>query len=192
MIARTYCLEYGLSSIGLRYFSVYGPNEKHKGRFANNISQFIWEIAERRKSPLIYGDGSQTRDFTFVEDVVHANTLAMRKKQQKRSADNIDDRGYELPEYSIYNVGTGIEASFNGVVDLINKQLGSNIMPTYVENPINNYVRHTMADISLARSELGYEPKWPDVENGIKQLLSLQQSANPSSSSGSSYPSIRI
>jgi nucleoside-diphosphate-sugar epimerase len=65
-------------------------------------------------------------------------------------------------------------------------------MPTYVENPINNYVRHTMSDISLARSELGYEPKWPDVENGIKQLLSLQQSANPSSSSGSSYPSIRI
>ena len=192
MIARTYCLEYGLSSIGLRYFSVYGPNEKHKGRFANNISQFIWDIAERRKSPLIYGDGSQTRDFTFVEDVVHANILAMRKKQHKRSANNIDDRGYELPEYSIYNVGTGIQTSFNHVVDLINKQLGTNIMPTYVENPINNYVRHTMADISLARSELGYEPKWPDVENGIKQLLSLQQSANPSSSSGSSYLSIRI
>jgi UDP-glucose 4-epimerase len=191
-IARTYNVEYGVDSVGLRYFSVYGPNEKHKGRFANNISQFIWEITERRKSPLIYGDGSQTRDFTFVEDVVHANTLAMRKKQHKRSANNIDDRGYELPEYSIYNVGTGIEASFNHVVDLINKQLGSNIMPTYVENPINNYVRHTMADISLARSELGYEPKWPDVENGIKQLLSLQQSANPSSSSGSSYPSIRI
>ena len=116
----------------------------------------------------------------------------MRKKQHKRSANNIDDRGYELPEYSIYNVGTGIQTSFNHVVDLINKQLGTNIMPTYVENPINNYVRHTMADISLARSELGYEPKWPDVENGIKQLLSLQQSANPSSSSGSSYPSIRI
>jgi nucleoside-diphosphate-sugar epimerase len=116
----------------------------------------------------------------------------MRKKKHTRSANNIDDKGHELSEFSIYNVGTGIQTSFNRVVDLINKQLGTNIMPTYVENPINNYVQHTMADISLARSELDYEPRWQDVEDGIKQLLSLQQSANPSSSSGSSYPSIRI
>ena len=89
MIARTYNLEYGVDSIGLRYFSVYGPNEKHKGRFANNISQFIWDLVEK-KSPLIYGNGSQSRDFTFVDDVVQANILAMGKKPLKRSGDDID------------------------------------------------------------------------------------------------------
>jgi UDP-glucose 4-epimerase len=184
-IAQTYRLEYGLDSMGLRYFSVYGPNEKHKGRYANNISQFIWDMAENRKSPVIYGDGSQSRDFTFVEDVVHANILAMRKKPNSSS-------GF------VYNVGTGIQTSFNSIVEIINKQLATDIKPTYVKNPINNYVQHTMADISLARLELGYEPRWKNVEEGIKQLLrqhgSSRSSSVPASSSSasSSYPSIRI
>src|ERR687898_618080 len=94
-IAQTYRLEYGLDSIGLISFSIYGPNEKHKGRFANNISQFIWDMAEKKKSPVIYGDGSQTRDFTFVDDVVQSNILAMRKKpndspKSKGQVDNKD------------------------------------------------------------------------------------------------------
>lgn len=184
-IAQTYRLEYGLDSIGLRYFSVYGPNEKHKGRFANNISQFIWDIAEDGKSPVIYGDGSQSRDFTFVDDVVQANNLAMRKKPNTSSS-------------FVYNVGTGIQTSFNRIVEIINIQLGTDIKPSYVKNPINNYVQHTMADISLARLELGYEPRWKNVEEGIKQLLrQLGFSRSPSaptssSSASSSFPSIRI
>jgi UDP-glucose 4-epimerase len=184
-IAQTYRLEYGLDSIGLRYFSVYGPNEKHKGRFANNISQFIWDMAENRKSPVIYGNGSQSRDFTFVDDVVQANILAMRKKPNTSSS-------------FVYNVGTGIQTSFNRIVEIINIQLGTDIKPTYVKNPINNYVQHTMADISLARLELGYEPRWKNVEEGIRQLLhQLGFSRSPSaptssSSASSSFPSIRI
>ena len=228
-IAQTYRLEYGLDSIGLRYFSVYGPNEKHKGRFANNISQFIWDMAEKRKSPVIYGDGSQSRDFTFVEDVVQANILAMRKKPNDSSkfkgqvdnksinndVRNIDSKERRKRSFSrsstiasyeanfgssgfVYNVGTGIQTSFNSIVEIINKQLATDIKPTYVKNPINNYVQHTMADISLARLELGYEPRWKNVEEGIKQLLrqhgSSKSSSIPASSSSasSSYPSIRI
>lgn len=228
-IAQTYRLEYGLDSIGLRYFSVYGPNEKHKGRFANNISQFIWDMAEKRKSPVIYGDGSQSRDFTFVEDVVQANILAMRKKPNDSSKfkgqvdnkninndiRNIDSkerskrsisRSSTIANYDtsvgsssfVYNVGTGVQTSFNGIVEIINKQLATDIRPTYVKNPINNYVQHTMADISLARLELGYEPRWKNVEEGIKQLLRQlgfsRSSSVPASSSSasSSYPSIRI
>jgi len=227
-IAQTYRLEYGLDSIGLRYFSVYGPNEKHKGRFANNISQFIWDMAEKRKSPFIYGDGSQSRDFTFVEDVVQANILAMRKKPNDSSKSqgqvenkniNTDVRNIEGKERSkrsikrnstiasyeasfgsssfVYNVGTGIQTSFNSIIEIINKQLSTDIKPTYVKNPINNYVQHTMADISLARLELGYEPRWKDVEEGIRQLLRQlgfsRSSSVPASSSStsSSYPSIR-
>lgn len=225
-IAQTYRLEYGLDSIGLRYFSVYGPNEKHKGRFANNISQFIWDMAEKRKSPVIYGDGSQSRDFTFVEDVVQANILAMRKKPNDSSQGQVENKNIKdvrnidsnerskrsinrnstIASYEagfgsssfVYNVGTGIQTSFNNIIEIINKQLSTDIKPTYVKNPINNYVQHTMADISLARLELGYEPRWKDVEEGIKQLLRQlgfsRSSSVPASSSStsSSYPSIRI
>src|ERR671916_2141620 len=81
--AKTYYLEHGVNSVGLRYFSVYGPSEKHKGKFANNISQFIWDI-QKGKNPIIYGDGSQSRDFTFVDDVVQANILAMIKEEQQQ------------------------------------------------------------------------------------------------------------
>jgi UDP-glucose 4-epimerase len=189
IIAKTYYLEHGLNSIGLRYFSIYGPNEKHKGRFANNISQFIWDIAEKRKSPVIYGDGNQTRDFTFVEDVVQANILAMRKKggggsssydndYDRSSSSHPDSEDISHPDNNddsrgsrIYNIGTGIQTSFNQLIGIINKHLGTNIKPTYISNPINNYVLHTNADISLARLELGYEPKWKNLDDGIKKLL---------------------
>lgn len=211
VIAQTYNLEYGIESIGLRYFSVYGPNERHKGRFANNISQFIWDMVEKQKSPIIYGDGTQTRDFTFVDDVVRANILAMGK-QNSRSAgegsdnDNDNTKGQWRKDildsgFGVYNIGTGIQTSFNSVVEIITKLLGTDIRPTYTKNPINNYVQHTLADISLARLELGYEPKWRNVEEGIKQLLSqyrssdsisTSRSSTSSSTSSSSYPSIRI
>jgi UDP-glucose 4-epimerase len=216
VIARTYNLEYGIESIGLRYFSVYGPNERHKGRFANNISQFIWDMAEKQKSPIIYGDGTQTRDFTFVDDVVRANILAMEKQNNRlagEGSDDDDDNDNDNDKdkehwrknildsgFGVYNIGTGIQTSFNNIVEIINKLLGTDIRPTYTKNPINNYVQHTLADISLARLELGYEPKWRNVEGGIKQLISQYRSSDSfstsmsstSSSTSSSYPSIRI
>jgi UDP-glucose 4-epimerase len=196
VVAQTYNLEYGVESIGLRYFSVYGPNERHKGRFANNISQFIWDMAEKQKSPIIYGDGTQTRDFTFIDDVVLANILAMGKQTASESNDNDNVKEYRRNNnlgsgFGIYNIGTGIQTAFNSVIEIINKSLGTDIRPTYKKNPINNYVHHTLADISLARLELGYEPKWGNVESGIKQLI-LQYRSSSSSSTSSSYPSIRI
>jgi UDP-glucose 4-epimerase len=210
VIARTYNLEFGIESIGLRYFSVYGPNERHKGRFANNISQFIWDMAEKQKSPIIYGDGAQTRDFTFVDDVVRANILAMRKQNIRSAGEGSDNDNDNAKEhwrknildsgFGIYNIGTGIQTSFNTIVEIINKLLGTDIRPTHKKNPINNYVQHTLADISLARLELGYEPRWRNVEEGIKQLISQYRSSDSfstsmsstSSSTSSSYPSIRI
>ena len=137
-------------------------------------------MAEKRKSPVIYGDGSQTRDFTFVEDVVQANILAMRKSgissHSKNSSNKNSDNRNSINKNNrnnnkVYNVGTGIQTSFNRIIEIINEQLGTKIKPTYVRNPIKNYVQHTMADISHARSELGYEPKWKKVEDGIKRLL---------------------
>jgi UDP-glucose 4-epimerase len=156
ILAHSYYLESGLKSIGLRYFSVYGPNEIHKGRFANNISQFIWDMS-RAKSPIIYGDGSQTRDFTFIKDVVKSNILAM-------NAEEI--------ECGVYNVGTGIKTSFNRLINIINENLGTNLSPTYVDNPIINYVHDTQADISLIRSNLKYKPTH-SIEEGIRKMVGL-------------------
>ena len=155
ILARSYYLENGLNSIGLRYFSVYGPNEKHKANFANNISQFLWNMTNG-DSPIIYGDGTQTRDFTFVDDVVQANILALQSEER---------------EFGIYNIGTGTETSFSRIVEIINQHLGTDIRATYVDNPIKNYVHKTKADISLAKSELGYEAKWRSLEDGIAALI---------------------
>lgn len=153
MIAQTYYFEHGLSSIGLRYFSVYGPKEKHKGQYANNITQFLWNMI-KGNSPVIYGDGTQRRDFTFVEDVVQANILAMHSDI----------------ESGIFNVGTGVDASFNKVVNILHNLLGTEIKPQYVSNPIKNYVHETVADLSNSRKYLGYNPQW-SLERGIRNII---------------------
>ncbi len=160
MVAQTYYFENDLSSIGLRYFSVYGPKELHKGQYANNISQFLWDMM-KGKPAVIYGDGTQRRDFTFVNDVVSTNMLAMISK--------ID--------FGIFNVGTGIGTSFNELVGLINKLLDTSIQPVYVDNPIKNYVHDTIADLSLVAKSLGYKPQWT-LEKGIKFLIDYYKNQN--------------
>lgn len=162
VVAHAYWKTFNMPSVGLRYFSVYGPRERGKGPYANNISQFIWTMLQG-ESPIIYGDGSQTRDFTFVEDVVEANILAMRHKD-----------GFE-----IFNVGTGVGTDFNSLVALLNKTLETDLPPRYVPNPIKNYVQHTVADISKIRQSLSFEPKWP-LEEGVKIVAQYyRDSSNP-------------
>lgn len=156
-LARVYYDLHGVSSVGMRFFSVYGPHERAKGRYANNISQFLWAMRED-KPPEIYGDGEQTRDFVYVSDVVRACLKA---------ADS--DLGCE-----VINVGTGRQTSFNRVIELLNKELGKSIKPVYVPNPVKNYVYHTCADLTKARKLLGYEPTVP-LEEGIRRLAALEE-----------------
>lgn len=160
IVAQTHYFENDVGSIGLRYFSVYGPRELHKGQYANNISQFLWDMM-KGKPAVIYGDGTQRRDFTFVNDVVSANILAMKSE--------ID--------FGIFNVGTGIGTSFNDLVALMNKLLGTSIEPVYVDNPIRNYVHDTIADLSLVAKSLGYKPQWT-LERGIKFLIDYYKNAS--------------
>ena len=140
-----------VDSVGLRFFSVYGQNERAKGRYANIVSQFLWSMQDG-KSPVIYGDGTQTRDFTFVDDVVEACVLAMQE----------DVSG-------IFNVGTGIRNSFNDVIDILNLELATSIIPTYIKNPIQNYVDHTLAYTGRASATLGFDAKTP-LEYGVHKL----------------------
>ena len=140
-----------LSRLGLRYFSVYGAHERSKGKYANLVTQFLWDMKEG-KSPLIFGDGSQTRDFISADDVVEANMLAM-----KHAATDV------------FNVGTGATTSLNSVVKLLNQQLGTSIEAEYKENPIKNYVQHTQADTSKAEEKMGFKAKTA-LEDGVKKL----------------------
>ncbi len=152
---------YGLTTCGLRFFSVYqgyGGAEEHKGEYANLIAQFADDIANGRR-PEIWGDGSQTRDFTHVDDVVRAIQLA---------ADN-DCQG-------IYNVGTGEQYSFDDLVSRLNEILGTDVDPTYAEGyvPDHVYVHDTMADASKLRAETGWEPEI-DFEEGLRRVCAQYQ-----------------
>jgi len=116
-------------------------NEKHKGEYANTVAQFADAIANG-EAPELFGDGSQTRDFTHVSDVARACELA---------AD------HELT--GVYNVGTEEAYSFNEMVAMINDALGTDIDPVYIECPFDGYVHDTMADYSTFHEATGWEPE---------------------------------
>jgi len=153
IIAQTYYRFHGLSSVALRYFSVYGPNEKHKGRFANNVTQFLCEIRHGLR-PEIYGDGTQTRDFIHVDDAVEANLLAMKSRI-----------GFE-----IFNIGTGVGTNFNTLLSLICDALRKRVEANYIENPIKNYVMHTAADMTKSAEILGFKPVIT-LKEGIRRQI---------------------
>jgi UDP-glucose 4-epimerase len=149
---------YGMSLSGLRFFSVYqgyGGAEEHKGEYANVIAQFADDIVNG-ESPVLYGDGTQTRDFTHVSDIVSGIELAAEHRLD-----------------GVYNVGTGERYSFNEVVDLLNAELGTSVEPEYVENPIPEsvYVHDTCADYSKLNAATGWEPEI-DFEEGIELVCS--------------------
>jgi UDP-glucose 4-epimerase len=152
-LAKLYNTLYGVKSIGLRFFSVYGPREKYKGKYANIITQFLWAML-KDEQPVIFGDGNQTRDFIYVGDIVKALMLAMKKDF----------------EYEIFNVGTGVAYSFNQIIDSLNELIGKNIKPIYKPNPIKNYVNDTLADTAKAEKMLGFKAK-TTLKDGIARLI---------------------
>jgi len=152
-LAKLYNTLYGVKSIGLRFFSVYGPREKYKGKYANIITQFLWAML-KDEQPVIFGDGNQTRDFIYVGDIVKALMFAMEKDF----------------EYEIFNVGTGVAYSFNQIINSLNELIGKNIRPIYKPNPIKNYVKDTLADTAKAEKMLGFKAK-TTLKDGIARLI---------------------
>ncbi len=153
--AQSYSYNNKIQTTGLRYFSVYGPHEKAKGEFANIVTQFLWKMNNGER-PVIWGDGTQTRDLTYVKDIAKANILAAEEK------DELDGE--------IINVGTGKDFSFNEVVDYLNNELGTDIEPKYIENPRDKYVQKTKADLSKAEKLLGYEPSY-SFKEGLRKTV---------------------
>ena len=143
-----------VSMAGMRFFSVYqgyGGNEAHKGEFANTISQFADKIADG-ESPVLWGDGSQTRDFTHVSDIVRGLELAAEERLT-----------------GVYNLGVGKPYSFNEMVGMINDELGTDVEPGYEPVPLKNYVYHTCADPTKFKAATGWEPE-VSFEDGLKQV----------------------
>ncbi|MDP2691153.1 MAG: NAD-dependent epimerase/dehydratase family protein [bacterium] len=142
--------------IGFRFMSVYGPNEEAKGKYANIISQFAWDVA-RDLAPVIYGDGSQTRDFTNVRDVVQGITKAIEHPQ--------------LLGAEVFNIGTGKGTSLNDIVSALSKAFGKPVQPQYIENPVKEgYIQGQHASIDKIRSVLGYVPT-VQLEDGIRDQV---------------------
>jgi len=154
-LAALFSREYGLETIGFRFLSVYGPHEKSKGIYANLATQFLRAI-QNGEQPVIYGDGSQTREFTYVLDIVQAHMLAMNSKKNLAG--------------EVFNVGTSKANSLNELVAVIDKVVGKSVRPKYIKNPVKNYIAAQLSDISKIRKMLGYEPKYT-LEKGLKDII---------------------
>ncbi len=144
---------YGLETVGLRYFNVYGPRQKH-GPYSGVISIFIKSFL-KNKPPTIYGDGEQTRDFVNVEDVVEANLLSLSKS---------DIAG------EVFNISSGKAFTINRIVKIIQKITNKeSIDPVYAKPRLGD-IKHSYAKITKAQRSLEFEPK-VQLEKGLEQLI---------------------
>jgi len=152
LYARVFSKCYGLNIVGLRYFNVYGPNQSPTGAYAAAIPLFIHALLTQH-SPKIYGDGEQTRDFTFVENAVQANIKAAFTQKPDVSGE-------------IFNIACGDKTSVNDLFILLKTISNSSIAPTYVDERQGD-IRDSLADITHAKNMLGYEPETKTPE-GLK------------------------
>lgn len=151
-----YSKKYNLEIIAFRFMSVYGLNEGHKKKFANVLSQFIWEMACGRPA-ILYGDGTQERDFTNVKDIVQGIELAMMTEKKYG--------------FNVFNIGTATAVNLVELVGKINKVMNLNIAPKLIENPVKSgYIKTQLAGIEKISSELGYKPS-VSLEDGIKEIV---------------------
>lgn len=143
---------YGLETVSLRYFNVFGPRQDPGSDYAAVVPKFISLMLEGER-PVIYGDGEQSRDFTYIENVVQANIDAATATTDER----------------VLNVACGDRATVNELVELLNGYLGTDLDPRYTE-PRPGDVRHSQADISRAVEAIGYEPT-VDFAAGLRMTV---------------------
>ena len=151
MYCRNFADLFGVETVALRYFNVFGPRQDPNAEYAAVIPKFIERIVHGKK-PIIFGDGNQTRDFVFVKDVVQANILAMNSHIS-----------------GLYNIGTGIQTSLNDLAGMVMRAAGVSCDIIY-EAARPGDIRYSVADISKAGKELGYAPKY-SIEDGIRETV---------------------
>jgi len=153
-LSREYIKTADISIVGLRYFNVYGPREYYKNSTASMVIQFGHQLLSGKNPKLFVDSDKILRDFIYIEDIIQANVKAMHPK-----------------ESGVYNVGTGKARSFQDIVDILQKELGTSANCEYIPNPfIGSYQFHTEADIQTSRDNLGYEPNF-EMEEAIKAYV---------------------
>ena len=145
--------QYGLETVSLRYFNTYGVGENSKGEYSSVIWKFISSIRNGNK-PVIFGDGTQRRDFIYVEDTARASVLALKNGTPGGA----------------YNVGTGKSTDFNTIFSIVKEEMGYQGEAEYVPNPLKSYQMFTLADVKKAKEELKFEPKYT-VRDGVKKMV---------------------
>lgn len=149
---RRYFEDFGLETVCLRYFNVYGPRQAHS-EYSGVITQFLSRI-EQSLPLIIFGDGEQTRDFVYVQDVVEANLHAL--KCAKAAGE-------------VFNIGTGVATSINQLANTLLKVTNQKSLKIVHRQARSGDITHSVADISKARERLGYSPK-VSLENGLRKL----------------------
>ncbi len=144
---------FGLETISLRYFNVFGPQQDPTSQYAAAIPAFVTAIL-KDQPPTIYGDGEQSRDFTYVDNVVRANLLAAR-------ADKTNGE--------VVNIACGESVTVNEIIDMINQITGKSVEPKY-DPPRKGDVKHSLADITRATELIGYTPVVP-FGDGLEKAI---------------------
>jgi nucleoside-diphosphate-sugar epimerase len=154
LYARVFANLYGLETVSLRYFNIFGPYQDPASEYAAVIPKFIQSML-KDEAPTIYGDGEQSRDFTFIDNAVEANLLACKSKTVGRG--------------EVINVACGERYSLNQLVAALNEILGTEISPIYTESKPGD-VKHSLAAIERAKELLGYEVK-VDFREGLRSTV---------------------
>jgi UDP-glucose 4-epimerase len=154
---QAFASSYGLETVCLRFFNIFGPRQRADSPYSGVIALFTAAMRQGR-TPCIFGDGQQSRDFTYVGDVVQA----IRKAA---ATSGISGR--------TYNVGTGRRVNLLDLVACLNRLLGTNIAPAHGPVRLGD-IRHSQADITAARRDLGYEPSY-SFEAGLERTLRWYQ-----------------
>src|SRR5438552_524025 len=153
MYCQVFTKAYGLETVSLRYFNVFGPRQDPSSQYSGVLAKFIPALLQDRQ-PVIYGDGLQSRDFTYVQNVVEANLLAC-------TAPGVAGE--------VFNVACGDRITVNSMLQQINTVTGKDITPIYAE-PRSGDIKHSQADITRAKADLGYQPKVSFAE-GLRNTI---------------------
>jgi UDP-glucose 4-epimerase len=152
---QTFSAVYGLETVSLRYFNVFGPRQDANSQYSAVLAKFITQMS-RNESPTIFGDGEQSRDFTFIDNVVKGNMLAATAPAAEVSG-------------KMFNVATGTRITLNQTFKLLQQIIGFSGPVKYAAPRLGD-VKHSLADITLAQKHMGYTPD-VSFEEGLRRTV---------------------
>jgi nucleoside-diphosphate-sugar epimerase len=158
----SFCRCYGLETVCLRYFNIFGPRQDPTSPYSGVLAKFITQMLSGEQ-PTIFGDGSQSRDFTYIDNAVHANLLAAKAPAAKVAG-------------GVFNVATGTRADLNETFQILKKLTGYSGDVKYGPEREGD-VKHSLADISSAEKHLGYKPE-VDFEEGLRRTVEWYRGEN--------------